>query len=93
VTITESDTETLMAEMRQLRADVSRVMETLHHMFAKRGSEAFGSAQDAASKFFEEARTRTGGLAREIEARPVAAALGALGLGMMLGILFSGRRT
>jgi hypothetical protein len=92
VATTDTDTAALIAEMRQLRADFARVCDTVQGMAQQRGGEMLGGAQDAAAKLWDEARKHTNGLAREIEAKPVPAALGAFVLGMLLGALFSARR-
>lgn len=88
----ETDTHSLMAEVHQLRADFARIADALHASVRRRGGEVLGSAEDAAQKIFDEARRRTDGLAREIEQKPIAAALGAFGVGLLLGALFSARR-
>lgn len=88
----EAETQSLVVEMRQLRADFARIADTLQAMVRQRGGEALGTAEDAAHKLLEEARRRTEGLAREIEQKPVTTALGAFGLGVVLGALFSARR-
>ena len=89
---TETHTEALVAEVRQLRADFSRIADVLHALVRQRGSEALGSAEDVAGKLFEEAQRRTNGLVHEIEQKPMTAALGAFGIGLLLGALFSARR-
>jgi ElaB/YqjD/DUF883 family membrane-anchored ribosome-binding protein len=89
---TETDTQSLVAEVKQLRADFSRIADVLHTIVRQRGSEVLGSAEDVAGKLFEEAQRRTNGLVHEIEQKPMTAALGTFSIGMLLGALFSARR-
>jgi hypothetical protein len=88
----ELDAQTLVAEMRKLRDDVARVAEDLHETIRHLGGDAFAKAHDSAERVWDEAKHRTDDLAREIEKRPLTAALGAFGLGMLVGLIFSGRR-
>ena len=93
MTTSEMDTQSLAAEMRQLRSDFSRVADALREIMQQRGGDALDKAHDAAGKMWDEARKRTDGIAREIESKPMAAALGAFGLGIILGAIFGSRRS
>jgi len=92
VTTSDLDTKSLLAELQQLRADFGRVADSLRVILQQRGSETLGKAHDAADKVWDEARKQADTVVREIESRPVAAAVSAFGLGMMLGMLFGSRR-
>lgn len=88
----ETETQPLAEEVRQLRADFSRIADALHEIIRRCGGEAAGNAEDVAQRLFEEVRRRKDGLAREIEQKPLTAALGAFGIGVVVGALFKARR-
>lgn len=91
-TATEADVNELQSEIKQLRADFAKVTETLQNLLRHGGAEAVGKAQDTAEKLWAEARSKAQGLTAEIEEKPVTAALTAFGIGVVLGMLFCGRR-
>lgn len=92
MTTSEMETRELLAEMRKLREDVARVGDDFQDVMRRLGGDAFAKVQDFAEKVWHEAKHRTDDLTREIEKRPLTAALGAFGLGMLVGLIFSGRR-
>jgi len=92
MTTSDSDTEALVGEMRQLRADFSRICDALHAIARQRGGDLLGDARQVGGKIWDEARKQGDGIVREIENKPIAAAFGAFGLGIILGALFGVRR-
>ncbi|HUZ72175.1 MAG TPA: hypothetical protein VMU87_04260 [Stellaceae bacterium] len=88
----DADLETLRGDIGQMRADITKLTETLQALVRHGGSEAMEKLRETGARVKGEA-TRTGqSLAHEIEERPVAAAVAAFVAGMVLGALFS-RRT
>lgn len=83
---TAEDLKTLRAELANLRADLGRISETLKDV-VKHGRD------EAAEKLQDEIGRRTERLSREIEQKPLTAVFTAFGLGVLLGMLFGGRRS
>lgn len=90
---TAEDLKTLRAELANLRADLGRIGETLKDVVKHGRAEAVGTAHEAAEKLQDEIGRRTERLSREIEQKPLTAVFTAFGLGVLLGLLFGGRRS
>ena len=90
---TAEDLKTLRAELANLRADLGRISETLEDVVKHGRDEAVGKATEAAEKLQDEIGRRTERLSREIEQKPLTAVFTAFGLGVLLGMLFGGRRS
>ncbi len=89
---TTADIEALQAEIKQLRSDLSRLSDTIGDVIRHGGSEAVNRARESGERIWGEAKKRAAGVSEEIEEKPVAAAAIAFGLGIVLGMLFSGKR-
>ncbi|MCW5772082.1 MAG: hypothetical protein KIT16_10640 [Rhodospirillaceae bacterium] len=89
---TKDDIDKLHAEMAQLRADLGQIAETLRGIVKDGKDEAVGKARETAQKLRDEVAGKTERLAHEIEQRPLTSALAAFGLGLILGMMFHGRR-
>jgi hypothetical protein len=81
----------LQTEIKQLRADFAKLTDTMSDI-ASNGVAGAGQAQASAEKVWSEVQRQAGSLGREIEERPIAAALTAFGAGLFLGRLLSARR-
>lgn len=90
---TAEDLKTLRAELANLRADLGRISETLKDVARHGRDEAVGKAREAADTLRDEIGQRTERLSREIEQQPLTAVFTAFGLGVLLGLLFGGRRS
>jgi len=90
---TEADIQALRAEMTQLRADFSRLTETLREIVRHGGSEAATKAQEAGERVWQAAKGNVHSLSQEIEDKPFASAMAAFSIGVVLGTLFSSRRS
>ena len=90
---TAEDLKTLRAELANLRADLGRISETLKDVVKHAREEAVGKASEAAEKLQDEIGRRAERLSNEIEQKPLTAVFTAFGLGMLLGMLFGGRRS
>lgn len=88
-----ADLQALQAEMAKLRADFAKVADTLQQIVANRGAAVLGDAKDTADKIAAEMQRHARGVAEQVEERPVTAALTTFGIGLILGLLFSGRRS
>ena len=90
---TAEDLKTLRAELANLRADLGRISETLKDVVKHGREEAVGKASEAAEKLQDEIGRRAERLSNEIEQKPLTAVFTAFGLGVLLGMLFGGRRS
>jgi ElaB/YqjD/DUF883 family membrane-anchored ribosome-binding protein len=89
---TEADIKALQAEIKRLRADFSSLTETLRDVVQHGSSEAAAKAQEAGERVWQKTKGSVYSLSQEIEEKPVAAAITAFSVGVLLGTLFSGRR-
>ncbi|MGE4063236.1 MAG: hypothetical protein AB7E79_07685 [Rhodospirillaceae bacterium] len=86
------------AEIDQLRSDIQRLREDIESLgatfkrVAKAGVRDAGDAVCGTQGIGAEARETAQRLGRTIEENPIASALAALGIGMALGRICSGRR-
>ena len=90
---TAEDLKALRAEFANLRADLGRISETLKDVVKHGREEAVGKAAETAEKLQDETGGRTERLGRELEQKPLTAVFTAFGLGVLLGMLFGGRRS
>lgn len=88
----DPSTQALQAEIAQLRVDFAKVTETLKQMAAQRGAEFVGEARETADRLTAEMRRHARDVADTVEERPYATALTTFGIGLILGMLFAGRR-
>ena len=88
-----TEIEKLQAEIQQLRADFSTLIETTRdlarHGFTDAKEKARGSAETAWAEVTRQAQS----VSHEIVERPFTSALTAFGFGLVLGLLLSGRRS
>jgi ElaB/YqjD/DUF883 family membrane-anchored ribosome-binding protein len=90
---TEADLKTLRDDMAQLRDDLGEIGGTLQKLLRNGKKEAVGKLTDAGDMVRDEVKKRVNSVTDEIEDKPVAAALLSFGLGIILGMLFAGRRS
>lgn len=91
-TTTEAEIEHLRADIQKLRSDIENLGTTLGRMAHAKTRDATEIFRDATADLREEVQHAAGHVTGKIEENPVAAALAALGIGMLLGRLCSGRR-
>jgi ElaB/YqjD/DUF883 family membrane-anchored ribosome-binding protein len=97
--VQDADVKSLQSEVNDLRDDIAKIGDTLQDMLQhggaalqQGGAEAFERVQDQAERLRRDLQRRAQSVAGEIEERPLTAALIAFGVGMVLGMLFHGRR-
>jgi ElaB/YqjD/DUF883 family membrane-anchored ribosome-binding protein len=88
---TDADVQALMAELKVLRADFTKITEILKDTARHGSAEAAERIRETAERSWSEAKTRAKGLIDEIEERPVQSAMVIFGIGIVLGLLV-GRR-
>jgi len=91
-TNTEADIKALQDEIKELRADLASMTQTLRDLVRHGSAEAAAKARESGEKLWDEAKKRASGLTEEIEEKPVTAAVTAFSIGVLLGMIFSGRR-
>ena len=87
----DTDLEALRSDIGKMRSDLTSLSETLHSLVRHGGSEAYDKLRDSAERVKDEVWKTGQSLSKEIESRPVAAAVTAFIAGMILGALFSRR--
>ena len=90
-TTTETDFKALAAEMKQLRADFTKLGELLQSTARHAGDEALREATAAGERTWKEAKSRADDIIGRIEEKPVTATAIAFGAGVFLGLLFGNR--
>jgi ElaB/YqjD/DUF883 family membrane-anchored ribosome-binding protein len=87
------DVKKLNDDVSELRADFTRIAETLADLVRLRGQEAAAKFQGTAEETWADAKQHFEGVKKKIHDEPVTATLAAFGIGLILGILlFGGRR-
>lgn len=90
--VTESDLHTLQSQIQELRNDFTKTVATLREVASSGVQQASDAAQASAERAWGEVKRQANTVTREIEERPLTAALTAFGTGVLLGFLLSGRR-
>ncbi len=88
----DKDIDALRAEMTTLRNDLSAVVHTLRDMGAERGTATYARMQEAAEQARAKGHRAAETVAESVEQRPFTSLASAFGIGLLLGLLFSGRR-
>ncbi|HWY16766.1 MAG TPA: hypothetical protein VNX86_16640 [Rhizomicrobium sp.] len=89
---TESDVQALSDELKQLRAEFTKLGQLLESAARNAGSEAAQAARATGERAWSEVKKSADDLTQRIEARPVTSAATAFGIGVVLGLLFGARR-
>ena len=89
---TEADIKALQAEISALRAEFANISDTLRDLARHGSAEAAQKARESGEKLLDEAKKRVSGISSEIEEKPITAAVTAFSIGVVLGMIFSGRR-
>src|SRR5580765_4498734 len=88
----DSDMEALRAELKNLRADFSRITEILKDTAKSRGAEAADKIRQTAERGWTEAKSTAQTVLEEMEERPLGTAMVVFIGGMLFGLLLGGRR-
>ncbi|MDE1903772.1 MAG: hypothetical protein KGI46_07940 [Alphaproteobacteria bacterium] len=88
-----SEVENLRAEIRQLQNDLAGLADSVRGVVRAGKAEAVGRVSDTADKAWSEAKGMAESLSQQIEEKPLTALVSAFSIGMLLGLLFTGRRT
>ncbi|HEY2446610.1 MAG TPA: hypothetical protein VGI20_12820 [Rhizomicrobium sp.] len=89
---TESDVQALSDELKQLRTEFAKLGQLLESAARNAGNEAAQAARATGERAWSEVKRSADDLTQRIEERPVSAAAIAFGIGVVLGLLFGGRR-
>jgi len=87
-----ADVKVLQDQLQQLRTDFAALRETLKELARHGISETAQQATAPGENVWAEVKRGAETVIREIQEKPIIAAFTALGVGFVLGALFSGRR-
>lgn len=88
----DKDLEALRAEMKALRSDLSAVVQTVRDIGEERGTAIYDRLRHSADRARQEGHRRADTVAHQVEQRPFTSLASAFGIGLLLGLLFSGRK-
>jgi ElaB/YqjD/DUF883 family membrane-anchored ribosome-binding protein len=88
----EADVQALAEEVKQLRAQLEKIVGLAGQAARHGGDEAMRQAREAGERAWSEARSTADDVIHRIEAKPVQSAMAAFGVGLLLGLIFGGRR-
>lgn len=88
----ERSIEGLVEEIRRLRAEFSKVSESLFGMARARTNETAAKVRHVAEDGWTDARSAIEGVSKTIEEQPLVAASAAFAIGALLGMIFLTRR-
>lgn len=88
----DADIKALRGELKDLRKDFARLADTLERTARHGSEELFREARHSTEGLREGAAKAAHAVLEEIENKPVASTLSIFAVGVMLGLLFSGRR-
>jgi len=90
---TEADVRALSGELKQLRDEFAKLAQLLESTARNASAEAAQAARATGERAWSEIKNQADDLAQKIEERPITAAASAFGIGVVLGLLFGGRRS
>jgi len=89
---TETNVDALAGEFRQLRNEFARIASLLEQTARTAGAEAASRARAAGDYVWSETQSTADNFAEKIKEQPLASAGVAFGVGVLLGLIFGGRR-
>lgn len=88
----DPDVAALLAEIKHLREDFTRMGTIVEDLVRNRTNAAADEVGRRAERAWDDVSKTADNAARTLEQNPMATLGGAFGLGLLFGILFSGRR-
>jgi ElaB/YqjD/DUF883 family membrane-anchored ribosome-binding protein len=89
---TETNVDALAGEFKQLRTEFARIAQLLEQTARSAGAEAASRAKAAGDYVWSETQSTADHVAEKIKEQPLASAGVAFGIGVLLGLIFGGRR-
>jgi ElaB/YqjD/DUF883 family membrane-anchored ribosome-binding protein len=89
---TDSDIQALRAELKNLRADFTKIGEILKDTAKNRSADAADKLRASAERGWSEAKSTAQTVIEEMEDRPLGTAMVVFVAGMLLGLLVAGRK-
>jgi ElaB/YqjD/DUF883 family membrane-anchored ribosome-binding protein len=86
------ETVKLSEEVSGLKAEIAKIVETVGDFIGQQGKDAAARLQDSAEEGWHEAKKKIDCVNAKIHEEPVTAAAIALGIGILLGLIFGRRR-
>jgi ElaB/YqjD/DUF883 family membrane-anchored ribosome-binding protein len=88
----ETNVDALAGEFKQLRTEFARIAQLLEQTARSAGAEAASRAKAAGDYVWSETQSTADHVAEKIKEQPLASAGVAFGIGVLLGLIFGGRR-
>jgi ElaB/YqjD/DUF883 family membrane-anchored ribosome-binding protein len=89
---TNTDIAALQADIKRLGADIAKITGAMRRGVTNGVAEAGETIQASTENVWGEAKRHAQSVGREIEQNPLASALAAFGVGVLLGVFLNGRR-
>jgi hypothetical protein len=89
---TNTDIAALQADIKRLGADIAKIAGGMRRGVTNGVAEGGEAIQASTEKVWGEAKRHAQSVGREIEQNPLASALAAFGVGVLLGVFLNGRR-
>jgi F0F1-type ATP synthase membrane subunit b/b' len=89
---TATDVQALRAELKNLRADFSKITDILRDSARNRGAEAADMIRETAERGWTEAKSTAKTVIEGMEDRPLGTAMAVFVAGVLFGLLVGGRR-
>ena len=91
-TSVDIDLKKLREELAQLSDEVSKIAGTVRRSMSKDGAEALSNVKDCAEDVQRKIKHQLHSVTDQIEEKPIASALTSFAVGVLLGMVFNGRR-
>jgi ElaB/YqjD/DUF883 family membrane-anchored ribosome-binding protein len=88
----DEDTARISEEVSGLKAEVAKVLEAVTEFIRSRGAEAAAKIHGTAEETWSEAKEKIGCVKKKIHEEPLAATAVAFGIGLVIGLIVSGRK-
>ena len=89
---TEQNVEALASEFKQLRSEFARIAALIEQTARSAGAAAANRARAAGDRVWQETQSTADHVAEKIKEQPLTSAGVAFGVGVLLGLIFGGRR-
>jgi len=88
----DTNVDALAGELKQLRAEFTRIAALVEQTARAAGAQAASRARAAGEQVWAETQSTADHVAEKIKEQPLASAGMAFGIGVLMGLLFGGRR-
>jgi ElaB/YqjD/DUF883 family membrane-anchored ribosome-binding protein len=85
----EKDVDALKADLKHLRADVTELSEAIRNLAVDQSKEGYARIRGRAEGYYDQAAEKANEFSHQIEDRPLTSVLAAVGIGFIIGAIFS----